>query len=141
MLNEELTSKIIGCAMKVHRTLGPGFQEVVYQRSLAIELEFEGLSFAREVEMPIFYRDIEVGTRRVDILVEGIVLVELKALTKLEDVHIAQAKNYLEAFKLNDGLLINFGSKSLEFKRMFRKQIRDLKNPGNLVNPVNPGSE
>jgi GxxExxY protein len=132
--NENLTGKIIGCAMRVHRALGPGFQEAIYQKCLVIELEFEGITSVREVEMPIFYRDIQVGTRRVDILVEGIILVELKALTKLEDVHIAQAKNYLEAFKLDDGLLINFGGKSLEFKRMFGKKNRELKNSGLMVN-------
>lgn len=116
---EELTHRIIGCAMKVHSTLGNGFQEVIYQRALAIEMELEGLAFDREREMPIFYREQHIGTRRVDFLVEEKILVELKALIELEDVHLAQGKNYLEAFKLETGLLINFGAKSLEFKRLF----------------------
>ncbi len=115
---EELTHRIIGCAMKVHSTLGNGFQEVIYQRALAIELHKQGLSFQREMEMPIFYDDINIGTRRVDFFVENI-MVELKALIKLEDVHLAQAMNYCEAYNLPIGLLINFGSKSLEFKRVY----------------------
>ena len=123
MINEnykysELTGKIIGCAMKVHSTLGNGFQEVIYQRCLAIEMEKQKLGFARELEMTIFYEGIDVGTRRVDFLVEDKIMVELKAITKLEDVHLSQALNYLEAYKLETGLLINFGSKSLEFKRV-----------------------
>jgi len=121
MLEEELTRKIIGCAMRVHCTLGNGFQEVIYQRCLELEFQTEQIGYAREVEMPIFYNGIDVGTRRVDFLVDGIVLVELKALVQLEDVHLAQAKNYLEAFHLDIGLLINFGAKSLEFKRLFRR--------------------
>ena len=123
MINEkykysELTGKIIGCAMKVHSTLGNGFQEVIYQRCLAIEMEKQALGFARELEMTIYYEEIDVGTRRVDFLVEDKIMVELKAVTKLEDVHLSQALNYLEAYKLETGLLINFGSKSLEFKRV-----------------------
>jgi GxxExxY protein len=116
--NSDLTGKIIGCAMKVHSTLGNGFQEVIYQRCLAIEMEKQGLGFARELEMTIYYEGIDVGTRRVDFLVEDKIMVELKALTKLEDVHLAQALNYLEVYKLETGLLINFGSRSLEFKRV-----------------------
>ena len=116
--HSELTGKIIGCAMKVHSTLGNGFQEVIYQRALAIELEAIQLQFARELEMPIFYNGVSIGTRRVDFLVDEKVMVELKALTKMEDVHLAQAINYLEAYKLEIGLLINFGAKSLEFKRL-----------------------
>lgn len=116
--NSDLTGKIIGCAMKVHRILGNGFQEVIYQRCLAIEMEKEGLKFSRELAMTIYYENIEVGTRRVDFMVADLIMVELKALTKLDDVHLAQALNYLEAYKLETGLLINFGSKSLEFKRI-----------------------
>jgi GxxExxY protein len=117
----ELTSKIIGCAMEVHKVLGNGFQEVIYQRALAIELAYSGIAYEREKEMPIFYRTEQIGTRRVDFLVEGDVSVELKALTKLEDVHLAQAINYLEAYNIEIGLLINFGTKSLEFKRLINK--------------------
>ena len=116
--HSDLTGKIIGCAMKVHSTLGNGFQEVIYQRCLAIEMEKQGLTFEREREMPIFYDGTEVGTRRVDFLVEEKVLVELKAITELEKVHLAQALNYLEAFELEIGLLINFGSTRLTFKRL-----------------------
>lgn len=119
---DELIYKIIGCAMKVHSALGNGFQEVIYQRCLAIELEKQKLLFARELEMPIYYEDVEVGTRRADFIVENKVMVELKAVIKLEDVHLAQGLNYLQAYKIDKGLLINFGSPSLEVKRLFRKQ-------------------
>lgn len=122
---ENLTHKIIGCAMQVHRTIGNGFQEVIYQRCLAIEMEHQGLSFEREKEMPIYYRETQVGTRRVDFFVEGLVMVEIKALEKLEDVHKAQAINYLEAYGIADGLLINFGGVSLEFKRVYNKNMRN----------------
>lgn len=119
-----LTSKIIGCAMTVHKTLGNGFREVIYQRALEIEMRLEGLSFSREFEMPIFYREQQIGTRRVDFLVEGIISVELKAVIKLEDVHLAQAINYLEAYNLEIGLLINFGETSLNFKRLTNKKFK-----------------
>jgi GxxExxY protein len=119
MKYEELTHKIIGCAMKVHSTLGNGFQEVIYQRALAIEMEKQGLSFKREMEMTIFYEGINIGTRRVDFFVEDFVMVELKAIIKLEEVHLAQAMNYCQAYNLPVGLLLNFGSKSLEFKRVY----------------------
>ncbi len=120
-IDDELTYKIIGCAMKVHTTLGNGFQEVIYQRCLAIELEKIGLEFLREQEMPIYYENIHVGTRRADFIIAGEVMVELKAMVKLEDVHLAQALNYLTAYQIDRGLLINFGSTSLEVKRLFRK--------------------
>jgi GxxExxY protein len=139
----DLTHKIIGCAMQVHSTLGNGFthlfyfifngirecfafQEVIYQRALAIEFAFQGLAFEREMEMDLFYRQKHIGTRRVDFFVADKVMVEIKAIEKLEDVHKAQAINYCEAYKIADGLLINFGSKSLDFKRVYNK---------NLVNP------
>ena len=124
--HSELTSKIIGCAMAVHSTLGNGFQEVIYQRALEIEMRLAGIDFSREHEMPIYYREEQIGTRRVDFLVEGIVSVELKAITKLEDVHLAQAINYLEAYKLEVGLLINFGEKSLRVKRLTNKKTSEL---------------
>jgi GxxExxY protein len=114
----DITEKIIGCAMKVHNTLGNGFQEVIYQRALAIEMEKQSVSFRREQEMPIFYDGHEIGTRRVDFFVEKKVMVELKALAALEDVHMAQAINYLEAYNMEIGLLINFGGKSLQWKRL-----------------------
>jgi GxxExxY protein len=112
--HSDITKKIIGCAMKVHNTLGNGFQEVIYQRALALEMEKQSLSFTREKEMTIFYDGHEIGTRRVDFFVEKKIMVELKALTAIEDVHMAQAINYLEAYDL----LINFGAKSLQFKRL-----------------------
>lgn len=132
----DITHKIIGCAMKVHSTLGNGFQEVIYQRALAIEMNINNLSFQREMEMPIFYRDEQIGTRRVDFFVEDCVMVELKAVEKIEDVHKAQAINYLEAYHIADGLLINFGGLSLEFKRLYNKKlVSPSKNPVNQINP------
>jgi len=118
----DCTSKIIGCAMKVHSELGSGFQEMIYQRALEIEMTFEKLGFEREKVLPVYYRNVEVGTRRVDFFVEGEIMVELKAITELEDVHLAQAINYLEAYNMKTGLLINFGSKSLSFKRLHNKK-------------------
>ena len=118
----DITEKVIGAAMNVHRYLGNGFQEVIYQRCLVIEFEKMGLRFEREKEQPIFYEGISVGTRRVDFLVEDKVLVELKAIIELENVHLAQAINYLEAFNLEVGLLINFGATSLQFKRLQNKR-------------------
>lgn len=126
MKYKELTEKIIGCAMRIHSTLGNGFQEVIYQRCLAIEMEQAGLGFARELEMTIYYKGIDVGTRRVDFLVEDCIMVELKALINLEDVHLAQAMNYVEAYKSEVGLLINFGSKSLQFKRVHNNNIAEI---------------
>lgn len=131
MINEkykysDLTAKIIGCAITVHKALGNGFQEVIYQRALQIEMHLAGITFNREFEMPIFYREEQIGTRRVDFLVEGVVSVELKAVTKLEDVHFAQAINYLEAYNLEVGLLINFGETSLNFKRLNNKKFKSL---------------
>jgi len=118
----ELTGKIIGCAMEVHKTLGNGFQELIYQRALAIEMASQGLLFSREHEMDIYYKGEKVGTRRVDFFVEGKIMVELKAIIQLEDVHLAQAINYLEAYNLPVGLLINFGNRSLQFKRVMNKK-------------------
>ncbi|MEJ5261372.1 MAG: GxxExxY protein [Ignavibacterium sp.] len=125
MKYEDITKRIIGCAMKVHSFLGNGFQEVIYQRALEIEMNLEGLRFEREKEMPVIYKGYEIGTRRVDFFVEDKIMVELKALTQLEDVHLAQGKNYLEAYNMEVGLLINFGAKSLEFKRLYNRQNQD----------------
>lgn len=124
----ELTGKIIGCAMEVHKILGNGFQEVVYQRALEKEMMLQGVSFSREHEMPIFYKEEQIGTRRVDFLIEDVISVELKALTKTEDVHLAQAINYLEAYNLEVGLLMNFGAKSLEFKRLINSKFNQKSN-------------
>ena len=118
MEEQELTHKIIGAAMEVHKHLGNGFQEVVYQRALAIELELQDIHFVRELEMHLQYKGNDIGTRRVDFFVEEKIMVEIKAVIQLEDVHLAQAMNYVEAYHLKIGLLINFGSKSLQFKRV-----------------------
>ncbi len=107
--------------MKVHSTLGNGFQEVIYQRALSIEMRKQGLDFVREMEMPIYYDGQQIGKRRVDFFVEDKIMVELKAVINLQDVHLAQAINYLEAYKMEVGLLINFGSKSLQFKRVHNR--------------------
>ena len=123
----ELTSKIIGCAMTVHKTLGNGFQEVIYQRALEIEMRENRISYNREFEMPIFYREQQIGTRRVDFLIENIITAELKATTKLEDVHFAQAINYLKAYNLEIGLLVNFGETSLNFKKLTNKKFKAIK--------------
>ena len=123
MLHESLTHTVIGCAMRVHSQLGNGFQEVIYQRSLAVELNDTGIPYVREMEMPIFYRHHEVGTRRVDFVIDQKILVELKAVISLEDVHLAQGINYLEAFRYEIGLLINFGARSLQYKRLVNKKI------------------
>ena len=125
-----LTHKIIGCAMEVHKHLGNGFQEVIYQRALAIEFSLQRLNFEREKEMELTYKNHDIGTRRVDFFVEELVMVEIKAIEKLENVHKAQAINYCEAYNIANGLLINFGAQSLDFKRVYNK---------NLVRPeINP---
>lgn len=118
----DITGKIIGCAMKVHSTIGCGFQELIYQRCLEIEMSKQGLHFSREHSMDIYYDGLLVGTRRVDFFVEGKIMVEIKAITKLEDVQFAQALNYLEAYGVEIGLLLNFGSKSLEYRRVINEQ-------------------
>lgn len=123
-INDDLTYKLIGCAMNVHSTLGNGFQEVIYQRCLAIELKEAGISFNREIEQPIFYRGHDVGTRRADFIIENKLMIEIKAVIKMEDVHLAQAKNYLVAYDFEIGLLINFGAPSLEYKRIFHPTLR-----------------
>ena len=116
--------------MTVHSELGNGFQEVIYQRALEIEMTLQGLAFTREQEMPVYYKRQQIGLRRVDFLVEGVIAVELKAVIELQDVHLAQAINYLEAYDLEVGLLINFGAKSLQFKRLTNKKFNQ-KNQGN----------
>jgi GxxExxY protein len=129
----EITEKIIGSAFRVHGTLGNGFQEVIYQRALALEFNAASLPYAREFEMPIFYLDQQIGTRRADFLIENKISVEIKAVITLEDVHIAQAMNYLEAYNLEIGLLLNFGNKRLEFHRFTNKKFNPL-----VINHPNP---
>ena len=139
----EITEKIIGAAFRVHGTLGNGFQEIIYQRAMALEINSLYIVFAREFEMPIYYMDQYIGTRRVDFLVDNKISVELKALIKLEDVHIAQAINYLEAYNLEIGLLLNFGSKRLEFHRFTNKKFNPqiIQHPKTPIHPKTPGSD
>ncbi|SHK10980.1 GxxExxY protein [Reichenbachiella agariperforans] len=148
---KELTHNIIGAAMEVHKTLGNGFQEVIYQRALAIEMAEKNIAYSREYEMSIQYKGHDIGTRRVDFFVEDKIMVEIKAIINLEDVHLAQAMNYVEAYNLEIGLLINFGAKSLQFKRVhnnkvlnhYKKGLKDghdlihLRKSGNQENPKN----
>jgi GxxExxY protein len=135
--DSEITEKIIGCAMRVHGELGNGFQEVIYQRSLDIEMKEHGLNVVREFDMPIHYKGHAVGLRRVDFLVENRISVELKALFELEDLHLVQAKNYLEAYNIQTGLLINFGAPRLQFKRLFNNKYKS-KNPAYPKHPEHP---
>ncbi len=116
----DITGKVLGCGFEVHKYLGNGFQEVIYQRAMAYEMIRAGLAFAREIRQEIYYKDMRepIGTRRADFVVEGKVLVELRAVIQLEDVHLAQVLNYQRAYRLEVGLLLNFGSKSLTYKRL-----------------------
>jgi len=139
MKYEELTRRIIGAAMEVHKSLGNGFQEVVYQRALSIEMNLQGIKHEREKEMPLQYKGFNIGTRRVDFFVENKIMVEIKAIINLEDVHLAQAMNYVEAYNMEIGLLLNFGSKSLQFKRVHNNRL--LKKSGNQGNQSNQGSD
>lgn len=123
MKHEALTHQIIGLSMKIHSSIGMGFQEVIYQRCLEIEFNREKIHYVREFEIPMMYEKYQVGTRRLDFFVDDKIMVEIKAVSGLADVHLAQAKNYLEAYKLESGLLINFGAPSLEFKRLFNKRV------------------
>lgn len=116
--HSEITAKIIGCAMKVHQRMRNGYQEIIYQRCLCIEFDREGIKYQQEMEMPIFYDGIHVGKRRVDFLIEEKVVLEIKAVSELTDTYLVQALNYLEALNLETGLLLNFGAKSLEIKRI-----------------------
>ena len=131
---DKITHSIIGCAMEVHSVLGNGFQEVIYQRALSIEMNLREIEHQREFEMPLSYKNVDIGSRRVDFLVMNEISVEIKAIINLEDVHLAQAMNYLEAYNLQTGLLINFGAKSLQFKRLFNKSWKSK-------NPENQGSD
>lgn len=120
----EITGKIIGCAMEVHKILGNGFQESVYQKAMAIEMQIQSIPYNREFPMPVHYKGRLISTRRVDFLVDKIISTELKAVREMDDAHLAQAINYLEAYNLEIGLLINFGSKSLQFKRLINPKFK-----------------
>ncbi len=135
---DDITYKINGCAMKVHNKLGNGFQELIYQRCLAIELRAAGLEYEREKEQTIYYEGHEVGSRRADFIVEDQIIVELKALINLEDVHLAQAKNYVVAYNFQVGLLINFGAASLQFKKVFNPHFSKPATNTSFLNPTNP---
>lgn len=124
MLHEEITRKIIGASMEVHRIIKNGFQEIIYQRALAIEMADMGLSFKQEFEMDIYYKGHRLGGRRVDFFVEDCIMVELKAVIELDNAHLAQAMNYLEVYNLEIGLLINFGAKSLKFNRIHNNKYK-----------------
>ncbi len=128
LIFKELTHKIIGCAMEVHRVLGPGFQEYIYQRAMAIEMRKIGIKFEEEYELPVFYKGEKIGLRRVDFLIENTISLEIKAKSELDNAHIAQAINYIETSNVAAGLLINFGAGSLQFKRIHNK----------LLSPQNP---
>jgi GxxExxY protein len=121
-----ITSEIIAAAMEVHNILGCGFPELHYQRALKYELDKRHINAVNEADIPVYYKDIVLGTRRVDFLIESRICVELKAVVTLEDVHLAQAMNYLEAFNLEIGLLLNFGSKSLQIKRIHNKKYKSV---------------
>lgn len=123
-LHSELTAVIIGCAMKVHSKLGKGFPECIYQRALAIELSKVNIAFVREKEWPVYYDNELIGKRRVDFIVQEKVLIELKAIGNFEPANFNQIINYLEAFQLEIGLLINFGKDSLEFKRFTNNKLK-----------------
>jgi GxxExxY protein len=120
----DVTAIVLGCAFEVHKILGNGFQEIIYQRALEEEFTIRGISFSREFEMPIFYKAKQVGVRRVDFLVNDTISIELKAIINLEDVHLAQAINYLEAYNIEIGMLLNFGAKSLEYKRLINSKFK-----------------
>jgi len=135
----QITHRIIGCAMEVHNIIGCDFQEVIYQRALAIEMGKSGLSFQQEKEMYIYYKGENIGGRRVDFFVENMVMLELKALEKIEDIHKNQAINYLEVYNIADGLLINFGARSLEFKRLYNKKL--IMPTGNSLDNIKSSSK
>ena len=122
----DVTAIVLGCAFEVHKILGNGFQEIIYQRALEEEFNIRGISFSREFEMPIFYKEKQVGVRRVDFLVNDVISIELKAIINLEDVHLAQAINYLEAYNVEIGMLLNFGAKSLEYKRLINSKFKSM---------------
>jgi GxxExxY protein len=115
------TQEIIACAIRVHRTLGPGFLESVYEEALAVEFALSGIQFIRQHPVPLFYRDHQIGEHRLDFFVEGKIVVELKAISRLEDIHFAIGRSYLKAANLNDGLLLNFATAPLTIKRFCRE--------------------
>src|SRR5882672_2558333 len=120
--NAEITRQIIAATIRVHRELGPGFLESIYEEALAVEFALSGIQFIRQHSIPLFYRDHQIGEHRLDFLVEGKIVVELKAITELEDIHFAIGRSYLKATNLEDGLLFNFATVPLTIKRFCRER-------------------
>ena len=127
-IHSEITAEILSVAFEVHKTIGPGFMESVYKKAMLVECSLRNIETDSEIDFPVFYKNIKVGSRRADIVIKKKVIVELKAVTELNDTHLAQAINYLEAFNLDVGLLLNFGSKSLQYKRIIHPKILNQKN-------------
>ena len=125
--NKPLTERIIFAAIRVHKELGPGFLEAMYEEALAIELTAAGLAFERQKLLPVFYHEYLIGEHRLDFVVEGKVIVELKAISALEDIHFAIVRSYLKAANLNDALLLNFASVRLTVKRVGREYHPTIK--------------
>jgi GxxExxY protein len=120
--DSETTQQIIAAAIRVHRALGPGFLESIYEEALAVEFALSGIQFVRQCPVPLFYRDHQIGEHRLDFLVEGKIVVELKAVSRLEDIHFAIGRSYLKAITLEDGLLFNFATIPLTIKRFCRER-------------------
>ena len=131
---EKLCYDVIGAAMRVHSYFGDGYLEEVYKNALLVELKKLGFEVQSEVAIPVDYHGIRVGDYRADIIVESRLILELKAVTALNKRHEAQVVNYLTATGINDGLLLNFGTPSLQYKHKYRLMAKQ----NNLVNPVNP---
>jgi GxxExxY protein len=123
IVHADITEAILGAAFEVHNTLGPGFLESIYEEALARELGLRGMAFQRQVSVPILYKNETVGTHVIDLIVDDQVIVELKAITELADIHKAVVLSYLAATKRKVALLINFGQPSLTFKRIVRQRI------------------
>jgi GxxExxY protein len=122
--NSEITQEIIAAAIRVHRALGPGFLESIYEQALAVEFALSGIQFVRQYPVPLFYRDHQIGEHRLDFLVEGKIVIELKAVSRLEDIHFAIGRSYLKAISLEDGLLFNFATTPLTIKRFCREGVK-----------------
>jgi GxxExxY protein len=120
----QITEQIIAAAIRVHRELGPGFLESIYEEALAVEFALSGIQFVRQYTVPLFYRDHQIGEHRLDFLVEGKIVVELKAVSQLEDIHFAIGRSYLKAISLEDGLLFNFATIPLTIKRFCRERVK-----------------
>lgn len=131
-IHSDITSAILGAAFEVHKQIGCGFVEAVYHRAMLWELYLRKIEHESEKELPIYYKNHKVGSRRADILVNKLVIIELKATSQLENIHLAQAINYLETFNLDVGLLLNFGSRSLEYKRVIHPKYLHRNNKQKL---------